>query len=281
MSQDGLGARRESLRFYDRCRWLTRPRAANEHAPGEIAVAAGRGVLRRLDHAFRAFLRRVRAGGPQGWLRFRHVSRCVTIDMVCPHNGMACLHQGSHSIRIQGFLRLRACSARPLQVDAPLKAVRLTRRGRRWEAALLLEVERKALASSGLVLGHPHAHDLLGRNPLPASPARLDGEAQAAAGVVALPTGQPQTPQAKGGAGGLSRKEFVRERNSCHGATAGIIRKHGLIAVERLKFGNMTRTARRTAEKPGKKVEAKAGMNRWIAAQNRLLLRSQPEYKAA
>ncbi|MDE0126688.1 MAG: hypothetical protein OXN97_19155 [Bryobacterales bacterium] len=103
-------------------------------------------------------MRRVQAGGPQGWLRFRHVSRCVTFDMVCPHNGMVRLRQGSHSIRIQGFLRLRACSARPLQVDTPLKAFRLTRRGRLWEAALLLEVERKAPASSGLVRGHPHAH---------------------------------------------------------------------------------------------------------------------------
>lgn len=34
----------------------------------------------------------VRAGGAQGWLRFRHVIRCVTIDMVCPHNGMVFLH---------------------------------------------------------------------------------------------------------------------------------------------------------------------------------------------
>ena len=85
----------------------------------------------------------------------------------------------------------------------------------------------------------------------------------------------------KAGPAGFSRKEFVRERNSCHRATAGIIRKHGLIAVERLKLRNMTRTARRTAEKPGKKVEAKAGMNRGIAAENRLLLRSQLEYKAA
>ena len=201
MSQDGPGARRESLRFCDRCRWLTRPRAANEHALGEIAVAAGRGVLRRLDHAFRAFLRHVRAGGAQGCLRFRHVSRCVTIGMVCPHNGMVRLRQGSHSIRIHGFLQLRACSAQPLQVDTPLKAVRLTRRGRRREPALLLEVERKPLASSGLARGHPHAHDLLGRNPLPAWPARLGREAQAAAGVVALPAGQPQSPQSKGGAG--------------------------------------------------------------------------------
>ncbi|MDE0126689.1 MAG: hypothetical protein OXN97_19160 [Bryobacterales bacterium] len=129
---------------------------------------------------------------------------------------------------------------------------------------------------------HLDAHDLLGRNPLPAWPARLDREAQAAAGVVVLPAGGSRgRRKRKAGPAGLSRKECVRERNSCHRATAGIIRKHGLIAVERLKFRNMTRTARRTAEKPGKKVETKAGMNREIAAPNRSLLRSQLEYKAA
>lgn len=182
---------------------------------------------------------------------------------------------------MQGFLRLRACSARPQLSDTPLKAVRLTRRGRRWEAALLLYVERKALASSGLVRWHPHAHDPLGRNPLPAWPARLDREAPAAAALSRFRQGSRRRRKRKAWQAGLSRKEFVRERNSCHRATAGITREHGLIAVERLKFRNMTRTARRTAEKPGRMVEAKAGMNREIAAPNRSLLRSQLEYRAA
>ena len=44
--------RKQSLSFYDQCQWLTQLRAANEHRLGEIAVAASRGMLKRLDHAF-------------------------------------------------------------------------------------------------------------------------------------------------------------------------------------------------------------------------------------
>ncbi len=50
----------QSLSFYDQCKWLTQLRAANEHGLAEIAVGAVRGMLRQLDHAFQAFLRRLR-----------------------------------------------------------------------------------------------------------------------------------------------------------------------------------------------------------------------------
>ena len=55
------GKRKQSLSFYDQCKWLTKLRAANEHGLGEIAVGAGRGVLKRIDLAFQAFSRRGRA----------------------------------------------------------------------------------------------------------------------------------------------------------------------------------------------------------------------------
>ena len=55
------GERKQSLSFYDQCKWLTKLPAANEHGLGEIAVGAGRGVLKRIDLAFQAFLRRGRA----------------------------------------------------------------------------------------------------------------------------------------------------------------------------------------------------------------------------
>ena len=64
-------------------------------------------------------------------------------------------------------------------------------------------------------------------------------------------------------------------------ATAGIVRRHGLTAVEKLKIRNLTRSAGRTAEKPGSQGKAEAGPNREIAAQNWSLLQSQLKYKAA
>ena len=72
-----------------------------------------------------------------------------------------------------------------------------------------------------------------------------------------------------------ARKEHVRERNACHRATTEIIRQHGLIAVEKLRTKDMTRSAKGTAAEPGSQVKAKAGLNREVLAQNWSLLRSQ------
>ena len=58
------------------------------------------------------------------------------------------------------------------------------------------------------------------------------------------------------------------------------MRSYGLIAVERLKVVNLTRSAKGTEEAPGTNVNAKAGLNREILSQNWSLLFSQLEYKA-
>ena len=237
--------RKQSLSFYDQCKWLTQLRTANEHQLGEIAIGASRGMLKRLDLAFQAFFRRVRAGKAPGFPRFRPISRCRTIDVADPHNGMVRLHKGCYLIRLKGFPRLRVRRARPLPLDAPLKSVRLTQRGHRWEASLVYVVDKQPLAPSVAAVGID-----MGIRKRVAALQRFD------------------------------RKQYIRERNACHRATTGIIRQHGLIAVEALKVTNMTRSARGTADQPGSNVKAKAGLNREVLAQNWSLLQSQFRYKA-
>ena len=78
----------------------------------------------------------------------------------------------------------------------------------------------------------------------------------------------------------FERKQFVRERNACHRITSEIVRKHGLIAIEKLRIANLTRSGKGTAEKPGSQVRSKAGLNREALSQNWSLLRSQLAYKA-
>ena len=145
--------RQQSLSFYDQCQWLTPLRAANEHGLGEIAVGASRGMLKRLDHAFQSFIRRVQAGEAPGFPRFRPLSRCVTIDAAGPRNGMVRLHNGYYLIRVKGFALIRAYSSRSLPLEAPLKSVRLTKRDWKREASLVDEVEREALAASVSCVG--------------------------------------------------------------------------------------------------------------------------------
>ena len=276
--------RQESLSFYDQCKWLTQLRAANEHGLGELALGASRGMLLRLDHAFQAFFRRLRAGEAPGFPRFRSIRRCVTIDVADPHSGMVRCQNGHYLIRVKGFPRLRAYSGRSLPLDAPLKAVRLTKRGRKWEASLVYEVERKALPASVTAVGI----DMGVRKRMTCS----DGTRYARArrnrkrqrklqrALARCRQGSRNRGKRRAALARQARKEHVRERNACHRATTEIIRQHGLIAVEKLRTKNMTRSGKGTAAEPGSQVKAKAGLNREVLAQNWSLLRVQLKVKA-
>ena len=65
-----------------------------------------------------------------------------------------------------------------------------------------------------------------------------------------------------------------------HKLTTGLIREHGVIALEDLNVRGMTASAKGTAEAPGKKVAHKAGLNRSILDAGFGEIRRQLEYKA-
>ncbi len=77
----------------------------------------------------------------------------------------------------------------------------------------------------------------------------------------------------------LRYRESVRNRNECHRITTEIVRNHDFIAVEDLRIDGMTRSARGTAEKPGRNVAAKSGLNRSIKEQSWGIIVSQLDYK--
>ena len=81
----------------------------------------------------------------------------------------------------------------------------------------------------------------------------------------------------------LSRETYrnrIRNRNLCHELTTAMIERYGLIAVEDLNIGNMTRSARGTLESPGRNVSQKRGLNRSILEQTWGLILQQLTYKA-
>ena len=63
--------------------------------------------------------------------------------------------------------------------------------------------------------------------------------------------------------------------------TTDLVRRSGVVAVEKLRIANMTRSAAGTVEAPGKHVAAKSGLHRSISEQTWGLVRSQLAYKAA
>ena len=259
------GKRKQPLSFYDQCKWLTQLRAANEHGRGEIAVGAGRGMLKRVELAFQAFLRRVRAGEAPGFPRFRPLSRCRTVDVAGPCNAIVRSHNGYYLICAKAFPRLRVCSARPLPMDAPPKSLRLTQRGRNWEASLVYEVEREALAPWEAAVGI----DMGIRKHMACS----DGTVVLQARRNWKRKRRLQRAVSRCMKGSATRRKRVA-------ALQRFESKQGLITVEKLQIGNMTRSGKGTAEEPGSKVKSKAGLNREVLTQNWSLLRSQLRYKA-
>ncbi|WP_229518951.1 RNA-guided endonuclease InsQ/TnpB family protein [Massilia rhizosphaerae] len=74
---------------------------------------------------------------------------------------------------------------------------------------------------------------------------------------------------------GNARRDFL------HKATTTISQKHAMVCIEDLQVRNMSRSAKGTAEAPGKNVRAKSGLNKAILDQGWYEFRRQLDYKLA
>ena len=68
-------------------------------------------------------------------------------------------------------------------------------------------------------------------------------------------------------------------RDYLHKASATLSKNHALVAIEDLQVKNMSKSAAGTADQPGKKLRAKAGLNKAILDQGWGELRRQLDYK--
>ncbi|HEX7163010.1 MAG TPA: transposase, partial [Trebonia sp.] len=78
----------------------------------------------------------------------------------------------------------------------------------------------------------------------------------------------------------VKAREAARRKDWTEKASTGIARRFDVIRVEDLKIANMTRSAKGTAEAPGRNVAQKAGLNREIRRSGWGLLVSRLEDKA-
>ncbi|HAJ3045833.1 TPA: transposase, partial [Escherichia coli] len=68
-------------------------------------------------------------------------------------------------------------------------------------------------------------------------------------------------------------------RDYLHKVTTTISKNHAMIVIEDLKVSNMSKSAKGTAERPGRNVRAKSGLNCSILDQGWYEMRRQLEYK--
>ena len=92
--------------------------------------------------------------------------------------------------------------------------------------------------------------------------------------------GSARRARAKIAVARLKARETDRRKDWAEKTSTGIARRFDVIRVEDLKVANMTRSAKGTAERPGRNVRAKAGLNRGISRSGWGLLVRRLEDKA-
>jgi len=138
--------------YVSQCRELTVLRAAGD-GPPQMSCSAMRSPLRRLDRAYQAFFRRVKAGDTPGYPRFRSRRRYDSLTW----DSAWSIQQ--RRLALQGIGHLKVKWHRELPASAKVSTVTVRRVVGRWYAsfALALQVfpvpDRKSMPAVGVDLG--------------------------------------------------------------------------------------------------------------------------------
>lgn len=287
--RDAYKTRGVSVRATDQMKQLT----AIREARSDIAVwsfASQQQTLRRLDKAFQAFFRRIKAGETPGYPRFRPASRFDSVDF--RHgDGIKFIDTGSSRrsgrqreahLRVQGVGHVRVRLHRALPDGVKLGQVSIKREGtgrrQRWYAVLPVDVEDIALSKTGSVVGidlgvasfYADSNGHFQPNPrhLKAAEQRL---AAAQQGLARKKRGSTRRKQAVQKVARLHAKVRAQRLDHAHKTAHALVAQHDLIAHEALKVSNMVRRAKPIPdpEQPGVFLpnggSAKSGLNRSIS----------------
>lgn len=262
-----------TIRYGDQSGQLREIRQADPDGQGRWSFCSQQATLRRLDKAFQAFFRRVKAGQAPGYPRFKGAGWFDTVEWPRDRDGCrwdSTPDSGQVRVYLQGVGHVRVHAHR--KVDGVVKTISVKREGHRWYAILACdEVPAEPLPTTGSAVGidmgvasflttsdgvpvDNHRH-------LAASAARI---ANAQRGLARCKRGSNRRRKTRDRVADLHGKVRRQRLDHAHKTALWLVRHHDLIAHEDLRIANMTRSARGTADAPGVNVAAKAGLNRSI-----------------
>lgn len=281
--EERIGAWRKGVRIKrsDQEKALKIIRAEVEGWRGLVHTHEAQVVLKRLDLAFDGFFRRLRAGQSPGFPRFRSADRFRGWGYKEHGNGFKVeMRDGGRHGHVSlfgiGRMRMRGVARTPGRV---LKAD-VTRSARGWLLNVVVETgcaERPQPKGGaiGLDWGVSEfatlAHEDGSFEALP-NPRHLDAEAQELRAEQRSLSTAARARKVSVRALAKRRKALARRhakvaarrKDFLHKTSAALVAHHSMIATEKLKVSNMTRSARGTVEAPGAQVAQKAGLNRSI-----------------
>ena len=269
-----------SIRYTDQSAQLKDIRAVRP----DIAVwsfSSQQATLRRLNLAFAAFFRRVKAGQTPGYPRFK--GRGWFDSVTWPADGDGCRwdsqpHAAQTRVYLQGVGHVALTQHRA--VAGRVKTISVKREGRHWYVVLSCDqVPAQPLPPAnwpvGLDVGV--AHFATASTPVPgvtdpeghiSNPRHLRASAgrlaRAQARLARCQRGSKTRGRVRATIGRRHRKVRNQRGDFHHKTARALVGSCDLIAREDLTIGKMTRSAKGTIEQPGTNVAAKSGLNKSI-----------------
>jgi putative transposase len=266
-----------SIGFAAQCKSLTQIRRDDPAYRGLNAQSL-QVTLKRLDLAFGHFFRRVRAGDTPGYPRFKSRDRFAGFGFKTHGDGFkfapgANWRHGTLTLSGIGAMRARGEARTPGQVVC----CDIQRKSDGWMLSLVVACEPHRERTGDLVAGldwgvetlatlcyGPHAFAAIANDRLLAQEQDDIKAAQRELSRHLRGRRSKRAARAKRLLAKRSRRLANRRKDRNHQTTARLARDHAVIVTEDLSVANMTASAKGTAEKPGKNVRQKAGLNRAI-----------------
>ena len=266
----------------------------------ELGSHALQETLRRLDRAFQAFFRRVKDGQAPGFPRFKSSARFSGFSYPDPAGWRLAQHGArGATIRLgsgKDAMMIRARGKHRFGAFSPNDLTLSRRRNHatgldQWYASITLRVPAPACARQrtgddqvGLDLGVSHWANFDDGSQIDnprwlreALPKLSDLQRQRARKKRRSHRYRQLTQQISR----LHQRISDSRRDFLHKETSALVRRCALIATEELQPKNMSRSAKGTADKPGRRVRQKAGLNREILSAGFGMAHQMLQYKAA
>jgi len=290
---DAYRKHRKSISYYDQQNVLPEIKADRPEMV-ELGSHALQQTLRKLDLAFQAFFRRVKAGHTPGFPRFKASKRFSGFCYPDPA-GWKLAQNGTRGATIRlgsgtDAMSIRARGRHRFDRGAKPNDLTITRKNGEWFASVTLRVSENACARERT--GDSHRGVDFGLNDW----ATFDnGETIANPRFVRkeMPRmADLQRQQARKKRGSIRYKRLgnqvarLHERignlrqDFLHKTTSRMVASCALIATEELHVNHMSRSAAGTQDKPGRMVKQKAGLNREILSAGLSMAHNMLTYKA-
>jgi len=278
--QERIGAYRKSglsISFADQCKSLS---VIRRECPEYLAINAqsAQVTLKRLDRAFQAFFRRVKAGQTPGFPRFKGRDRFPGFGFKTHGDGFTFTPGDNWR---HGRLRLSGVGTMAARGEARtpgrIVCADVQRKADGWFLSLVVACEphreRIADRECGLDWGvetfatlayAPTDCDAIPNERLLNAEADALKDRQRALSTALRGKRSKRAAKARRRLAKRHRKVANRRKNLLHQTTARLVRDHSLIVTEDLSVTNLTASAAGTVETPGRRVAQKAGLNRAI-----------------